>query len=285
MIAVRLEGRLGNQLFQYAFIYAAAKKLNTSFYLDKGVENFLLPKYFEIKNDFLAPLDNKVFAIQGYKNIFRIHAKKVFYNFLSALLFRGKRITINNEMQIEDASIQLKNHHIYFGFFHSESYFQNAKDEIRALLKIRKKYADEFEKLQGRIGSSKKKTVIHIRRTDYVNLDLSLPVTYYKKAIDLIGKADMQYIFISDDPSYIEQQFSDLNDRYISTQSEIIDLQFLMNADYCVLSCSSFSWWGAWLNTNKNKQVFGPKNWLGFKEGKEYPTSVANNIDVTWIEV
>ena len=72
MIAVRLEGRLGNQLFQYAFIYAAARKLNTSFYLDKSIEKFLLPQYFEVKNDFIRVLDNNIFSVTGYKNIFSI---------------------------------------------------------------------------------------------------------------------------------------------------------------------------------------------------------------------
>ena len=48
MIAVKLEGRLGNQLFQYAFAYASAKKLKTTFYLDKSTDNFLLPRYFLI---------------------------------------------------------------------------------------------------------------------------------------------------------------------------------------------------------------------------------------------
>jgi len=91
MIAIKLEGRLGNQLFQYAFIYAASRRLNTSFYLDKSIENFVLPKYFEVKNDFLSPLDNRVFSINGYKNIFSIHAKRAFYHIISSIKFQKKK--------------------------------------------------------------------------------------------------------------------------------------------------------------------------------------------------
>jgi len=79
MIAVRLEGRLGNQLFQYAFTFASAQKLNTKFYLDKSIDNFLLPQYFEVKEDFLQGLDKKIFSIQGYKNIFKVHLKRAVY--------------------------------------------------------------------------------------------------------------------------------------------------------------------------------------------------------------
>lgn len=285
MIAVTLEGRLGNQLFQYAFIYAASRRLNTSFYLDKSIENFIVPKYFEVNNDFLWFLDNGIFSIDGYKNIFRIHAKKLFYNLFRSTIFRKNIITIDNESLARDNLKQLKNYYLYKGFFHSESYFEDFKSEIRTLYKIKKQYADEFEKIQNQIGGFRKKIVIHIRRTDYVDLDISLPVTYYKKAIEMADGADMEYIFISDDPSFIEKEFNYIANKYISNHNEITDLQFLINADICILSASSFSWWGAWLNNNENKQIYAPKYWLGFKEEKEFPAGISDNIEVNWIHV
>jgi hypothetical protein len=285
MIAVTLEGRLGNQLFQYAFIYAASRRLDTSFYLDKSVENFMLPQYFEVKNDFLATLDNKIFSIKGYKNIFSIHAKRAFYHFINAIIFKKNKTDIDNEMPVNDVLKLVKNNYLYKGFFHSEGYFEDFKDEIRTLYKIKKKHADAFENIQKEIGVSKKKVVIHIRRTDYVGLNMSLPVSYYKKAIEIIDEKDMEYIFISDDPLFIEKEFSYISNKYVSTHSEIIDLQFLINADICILSNSSFSWWGAWLNNNKNKQVYAPKYWLGYKEGKEFPTGISDYINFNWIKI
>jgi hypothetical protein len=285
MIALKLEGRLGNQLFQYAFIYSVSKRLNTSFYLDKSVENFILPKYFDVADDFPATLDKHVFSIDGYKNIFRIHLKRTFYSLLGSVLFRGNVIEIDNETPVIETFKKLKNNHLYKGYFHSESYFENVKDELRNLFKIKKPFVDAFEKVKKQFPVSKKKAVLHIRRGDYVDSQLSLPVSYYKKAIEIIGDFNVQYIFISDDPSYVEKEFKYIPGKYISLSDEITDLQFLMNADFCVLSNSSFSWWGAWLNSNKSKQVFAPEFWLGFKKRKEFPTGIGDHMNFNWIPV
>ena len=285
MIAIRLEGRLGNQLFQYAFVYAASKRLNTAFYLDKSIDNFVLPQYFDVKNDFLEILDNRLFSINGYKNVFRIHIKKGLYRLLHKVLFLGNKIIIANQTPTKETFKQFKDNYMYEGFFQSESYFEDFKDEIKTLYKIKKPYIDDFEKIKKQLKGTKKKVVIHVRRTDYVDLDISLPIAYYKKAIATINDNDIEYIFISDDPAFIEKEFSYITNKYISNHNEIIDLQFLINADICILSNSSFSWWGAWLNNRPNKQVFVPKYWLGFKEKKEYPFGIFENLSVNQIQV
>lgn len=285
MIAIRLEGRLGNQLFQYAFIYAAARRLNVSFYLDKSIEKFLLPQYFEVETDFVHTFDNNIFSITGYKNIFYIHFKRAFYSILKKALFGNRKIVVNNSVAPNESLSWVKNNVMYEGHFHSESYFSGYTDKIRKLYTVHKTHADAFEKVKNQLNPSKKTAVIHIRRGDYTDQNLTLPVSYYRKAIDAIRDQDMQYVFISDDSSFVEAEFSDIPNKYISSHDEIIDLQFLIHAGVCILSCSSFSWWGAWLNNNKNKQVFAPKYWLGFKEQMEFPAGVSDNLDFNWITV
>ena len=49
MIVVKLQDRLGNQLFQYAYTYAAAHRLNTAFYLDTTSHGNHLVKYFKLR--------------------------------------------------------------------------------------------------------------------------------------------------------------------------------------------------------------------------------------------
>ncbi|HZY37884.1 MAG TPA: alpha-1,2-fucosyltransferase [Mucilaginibacter sp.] len=285
MIAVRLEGRLGNQLFQYAFAYATAKKLNTSFYLDKSVDNFLLPKYFEVKQDFAAALDQNVFAIRGFKNFFQVYLRKGFYGVLKAVCFGNKTTKVGNEDAPAVALQELKNNRFYIGYFQSVSYFVDFSEDIRNLFQVRPNFAGAFKNVWQEMQKDKKKAVVHIRRGDYVDLNMSLPASYYRAAIAALGTEGIQYIFISDDPDFVRKEFEYVENAYISTHSEIIDLQLLAHADFCILSNSSFSWWGAWLNNNPQKKIFAPKYWVGFKEKREFPVGIGDTLDINWITV
>jgi hypothetical protein len=48
MIGVKLEGRLGNQMFQYAFAYALAKATGQYFFIDQEKYAFDGRRYFEL---------------------------------------------------------------------------------------------------------------------------------------------------------------------------------------------------------------------------------------------
>jgi len=274
MIAVKLQGRLGNQLFQYAFAYATAKRLKTSFYLDKSIYSFKLPEYFKVKTDFVTPLDQTVFSIRGYKGFFSRKLKLKFYRLLHKKLLLGNEITISNYEAVADNLTLLKDDALYTGFFQSEDYFEDVKGEIRSLFQIKASFLQAFNEIQQKLSGTEKRVVVHIRRGDYLDLEWSLPLEYYKKAIDLANGPGTHFIFISDDQAFIEKEFAYVPNKYVSTHNEIIDLQFLMSGDVCILSNSSFSWWGAWLNSKPCKKIIAPKFWLGYGKGKEYPVDI-----------
>jgi hypothetical protein len=60
MISIVITSRMGNQLFQYAFIYAAARKLKTNFIVNtkEGKQGYILEKYFRLRNQ--NPITNRV---------------------------------------------------------------------------------------------------------------------------------------------------------------------------------------------------------------------------------
>ena len=276
MVGVTIDCRFGNQLFQFAFIKALAKRFKTSFYISEQVEQFMLPQYFHLEG--YSTLLNRI-------NWLRL---KIEAGTLASL--QSKQVGTYNENEAD----ALTDKAIYTGYFQSAHFFENIKDEIGSIIRLKSKYVKQFQTQYQKIFAENKVIAIHVRRGDYLNLnswwaqnfgsnDLTLPVAYYLDALKQVEDLESyKLIFLSDDIAFVRSAFGHLKNAAFAENPLIIDFQLLMNADVCVLSNSSFSWWAAYLNQKKNKKVYCPENWLGFKIGKEYPDEI---IPAEWIKI
>lgn len=265
MIGVNLRGRMGNQLFQFAFAYATAKKLKTSFFINESAKHFRPRSYFELG---------------GYNNFYN-DVKRKWFNLLN---YKQKNIIIYDNSKLPSENLLLmKNNAIYSGFFQSEEYFKDSEEDIRRLFKIKDKYINSFNQKFKSIFSANKILAIHLRRTDYLSQgddkvggkDVSLPILYYKKCMERIKSIDEYLvIFVSDSIDYARESFGVKHNYRFEFNSEIIDFQVLLNADILIISNSTFAWWAAYLNNKNNKVVFAPKYWLGFKVKEESPAGI-----------
>jgi hypothetical protein len=279
MIAVRLQGRLGNQLFQYAFILSAAKELGTSFYIDQYIDRSFVDKYFQVKHDDIGLISLPLINIRGYKNLFSYHLRRNIYKSLASLLGLKKK---DYPFEIEYSSVELQNTTLYTGYFQSCFFLKKHEDLIRQKLVLKKKFTHQFNTKFEQLYRNKTIVTVHIRRTDYLNLgqlslgnaDMTLPLTYYQNTLAELKQANVHFIFVSDDTAYVEKNFAGIEPKTISKDSEIMDFQHLLNADVCVISNSTFSWWGAWLNSKKDKVIYCPRYYLGYYLKKEIPTGI-----------
>lgn len=280
MIAVELKGRLGNQLFQYAFAYSTSKKLGVKCYFDKRLQVEVISKYFVINLDLFQILDTYIFSIRGYNNFFNSYLKRKFYSLVKKL-FNLNVVEISDTEKPELELKKTANKTYYRGYYQSEKYFSQFRADILELFKIKPKFIEAFQIYLSELSIPSDYTVVHIRRSDYLDYNYALPIGYFHKAIEMVSDEKNFVIFISDDYEFVAEHFKYVKKKHISKESEIIDLQFLINAKTCIISNSSFSWWGAYLN-NKNAQVITPKYWIGQTNKMEYPTDI---ILDTWIEL
>lgn len=265
--------QMGNQMF----IYACARSLSKTQKTGYCISRLGKLKYFELSSNEI------LFNFFKY-NLFRLQ------NLLHLTKYKFNHFQdIRKDYYSELINSNYKNIWFY-GFFQSEKYFSNNSDEIKKCFKVTEKYIKEFKNKYENIFKNNKVIVVHIRRKDYNDFgydflgsnDLRLPMEYYKKIISRYNQNDYKIIFISDEIDFVENEFKYLENAIFSHEKDIIDFQLLQNANICILSNSSFSWWGAWLNSNKNKVVYVPEYFLGFKVNQEYPINI---IPDNWIKV
>ena len=152
-----------------------------------------------------------------------------------------------------------------FGYFQSEKYFEHIESEIRKDFRFKKHIMDAAEPYT-RILRDNKVFSIHFRRTDYLNTPDAHPVpahSFYKKAIKIFNDYDYGLVF-SDDIEWCKTLDYLQSDKFIFCSNHAyLDLYLMTQCHSNVIANSSFSWWGAWLNSGSDKMVLTPSIWFG----------------------
>tara|TARA_R110000744_G_scaffold380370_1_gene500962 strand:- start:825 stop:1574 length:750 start_codon:yes stop_codon:yes gene_type:complete len=145
-----------------------------------------------------------------------------------------------------------------------EGYFQSAKYLDREhILELYKIDDDTQEYIDARYSFRLKNSIsIHIRRGDYIGRS-NHPVQgmeYYNEAIKHFSNAN--FIVFSDDIEWCKENFKGDEFTFIE-EDDYIELYLMSMCQHNIIANSTFSWWGAWLNKNKDKMVIAPSNWFG----------------------
>jgi len=290
MNTVLLFNGLGNQMSQYAF-YLAKKNINPdiicmyfpSKYDDQhnGLE---LNKIFNIRirKNFKYYVSYFIYSIYSNRdtNGFKGKISRKISKYLNINVIYEKSYAFDSKLLLEKTSGIM----YFWGGWHNERYFDTIKDDISRIFSFKIHNSDNsILKLQSEI-CSKSSVSIHIRRGDYLNNNIVnvfggiCDLDYYKRSIDYIKEnVENPYFYIfSDDKDWIKENF-------LLQNSEIVNLN--LGADswkdmYLMSLCkhninanSTFSWWGAWLNSNNNKIVVVPQKFNLHGEADIYPKS------------
>lgn len=262
MIVVKLQGGLGNQLFQWSCGLSLSKKYKKDFYLDisfYGNQSGVTPRNFSLK-EFSNLDDTNLKIFNGnYDNFTRLLDNFVHQN-----------INCNQ-----------KDNYYLDGFWQSEKYFIEIESIIKDCLKPNEIF---FNKTKDFDFSNKNYTSIHVRRGDYVRLQHYHPlqsIEYYKNSVDEIGNNDGLLIF-SDDINWCRDNFNFPNMKFIEGYSDVENIWLMSLCKNNIIANSSFSWWGAWLNENKQKKIISPKIWFGERCGTITSSDIIPN---NWIKI
>lgn len=247
MVTAKLQGGLGNQMFQIGAAASYAKKYD-------------LPYGFYFKHCY-TPLQGKTsnyYTHNIFANIPELHNEELFNN---AVYYK--------EPSHEYNEIPKCNKILLDGYFQSEKYLD--RNFLISLFNL-PKFSDESY------------STIHVRRGDYLkfpNIHPVCPIEYYNKAIKIIQETAVDsdlFLVFSDDINWCRENIKHKNIEFVNLD-EIQTLSYMKYAKNNIISNSSFSWWGAWLNNNPDKIVISPKaeNWFG-PDGPKKHDIIPNNF-------
>lgn len=282
MIVVRLEGGLGNQMFQYAIgrqislinktelkfdLSGFDKNKNVSEVIRKDLRLSIFDSPINIatqqeignvRNSKLPLIEKLLYRLQKRKNIPYYRKNELFesqwFKFDRNILKAGKNAYLTGYWQS-------------FHYFHA----------IRTILL--KDFAFKTHpdtKLYPYLNEINKQNSIslHIRRGDYIknpetfNLHGICSPEYYQAAIkEITAKVNNPVFYIfSDDPEWVKENFAMSFPCIFVLQTpaehDFFDMYLMSLCKHNIIANSSFSWWGAWLNNNPKKIVIAPKQWM-----------------------
>ena len=251
MIAIDKRGRLGNQMFQYAFGVAAAERLGTRHSYDTTE----LERYFAL----LEPrLMRKAVqrAVRAYDRFFGLERREV---------------VADDREDPDEVLASVADHTLYGGHFYSDHFFRPADAAVRRAFKVHGPHLERFEAKYGSllgtgyIGA-------HVRLTDFFTYrdDVTLPPGYYRRAIGVLDD-HLPVVVVSDEPDRVRAAFESDPRIRVEANDEIVDFLLLQHATHLVSSNSSFAWWAAWLNERPGLRVIAPRWWLGLHARCELP--------------
>ena len=230
-------GRLGNQLFQYAFLRQTAEALDTPFYCPEWIGD----KIFQLNDE-----EHRVKTGRELPHLYQA----------SALGYAEDFHLIIDETEIS-------------GYFQSARNFSDPskvrswyrwKPELVAPLAERYRHID-FPSASG----------VHLRFGDFFQLrhirDFYLPSSrYYRRAIEF-SKAQKIVVF-SDEPKkariWLKPLTKDANFDlvFLEGNEDWEDLYLMSQCRNMICSASTFSWWGAWLGRKSEATTVAPMEGL-----------------------
>jgi hypothetical protein len=266
-------GGLGNQLFQiFTTISYAIKSQNQFRFLNsEKLGSGATTIRYTFWNTFFSKLSP-----------FLIPQLPTTMNIIKEIDFTYNEILINdftNKNNPNPKNNPKNKNVLLYGYFQSFKYFEENYETICRIIGL----SQMRETLMQQLSFSQENTIsMHFRLGDYKNVQRVHPLTtytFYENSLHYINEHDKETIFTIlyfceeediDEVQITIDKLSKTFPKYIFQrgygEKTLDDWQQMLLMSCCnhnIIANSSFSWWGAYFNSNKEKIVCYPSVWFG----------------------
>lgn len=272
-VIVRIEGGLGNQLFQYAAARTLADRLQCGLLLDvRGIaENGDRPYQLDLYQARAEIADSGTLeALPPWRSSraarFRQSLSFAIPSLVHSPVFWARSFAYDDRIERLQRPVYM------VGYWQTERYF--AWNRARLLQDVRLRLdtavdAGWVQKIRGCNSVS-----LHVRRGDYVSSSTAAQqhgtcdMAYYQQAIALLlqQQPDLEVFVFSDEPQWAADHLRLPAPVHIVDANPpdrgYLDLELMRGCRHHVLANSSFSWWGAWLCVQPGQTVYAPGRWF-----------------------
>lgn len=294
MITVRMEGRIGNQMFQYWCARGLQKKfypndkIALDFYTlykdgheDSGYEDNI--KLFKTK-DYISTKGYNINLYQKfllyaffvsrkiYRKLVRADEQKVsnFERKLQPFLNkRGLYLFTHGYINFKPSKYKNK---LMIGYFECDKYFDNVKEELHKEFIPKAKIKSHNKKLYDEINKSES-ICVTIRCGDFLRPHLHdrfyvCTPEYFKKSIEEMKKKvpNARFFVFSDDVEWCKKNLDFPKNTMYEIGNDGVDekLRLMSACKHFIISNSTFSWWAQYLSKNDKKIVLAPDHWRNY---------------------
>jgi len=271
MIIIRLAGGLANRMFQYAY-YLHLCNIGRNVALDDV--------YRPTKWEFEKVSLQQIFPFTQYKRATTLQILSLCggNDFFSKILRRLPPIKghlVRKQFLHNFEELAKINGNVYvIGTFSSLRYFSDVEEKIRQEFQFTQFQEEKNSNMQRKFSMCES-VAIHIRKgKDYnrKNMHGTCDVEYYNNAFQYIKERvnNPQFYIFTDNREWVTQNIKSINYTLIdwnpvSGVGNHYDMQLMSNAKHNIIANSTYSWWGAYLNSNPNKIVIAPKKWFNIE--------------------
>lgn len=279
MIIVKVQGGLGNQLFQYAVAYRLNQDYGYKINLDISIYEGKFSNLFKLdKFNILYIVENKFELINFQKNKYLSKMNNCIYLNSNHWIYPSTNdINIDLLKNPFKKLSKLKSNFDYCinGWMQYIDFVSKYREELSEQITLKTEYINH--EIKKSIIKKRNSISIHVRRGDMeknTNFNI-LDITYYKIAIKKMQNLipDPYFFIFSDEPEKAKLLLPKMNNftfitenskstGYYGTNNDYQDFQLMRYCDHHIIANSTFSWWPAYLNMDINSIIIAPKIWF-----------------------